>query len=623
MTANQTVTEGPEVTAGAPMHGPVRPPMQPGQLGWCKHALCNNPLYGDEWPHTVCDLCFGPNSEECAAGFGACHEDTDEEPADLASGDSTDSDEDDTDSEDDDTAPDGEPQWPPLGAAFGINICQPCADTAHSPTVTHAAAPGAQEETEAPQHTESVASMPIHTMDAAPAPCTDPDPTVSVTAKGHNETNAPAISGSERALEEALLRDAASAQAAASYHEWGDLPYQRVGGAVHQRLDGPWSKRVLQDRRARHTEEVIAQAARPADYQQPEALNFHTGRGMLVELGLRPRSPSPEALPDETIELPGEVHLDTLPGEAEEGMITPPCQTIPQSAYTDEEWEREMLNPPPQWGTPHPTHGYLANEDRAQSPPIDLDIPSIDQSGWGPVPGFPTPDAGLDKPQPSQEDEGEGKHMGGVGTWEAHAMQGNIANMVTCPPTPTDAEWAALRPWEQQLHRDQCRRAKASRVRAMMDMARCDHGTAEAAYDNMKGLMHITTVEHEREYILSWAKYTILADAHLEALQPHCKDGKLPPEQDQPGPHDESPSLTCKQPTAAHWSTAALNTASAPEPTHPGPPASRHEASHAEATVEAVTAKPCDIADEEKANSIMSRCLPYGMEAAFAAGEPH
>ena len=163
--------------------------------------------------------------------------------------------------------------------------------------MTHAAAPGAQEETEAPQHTESVASMPIHTMDAAPAPCTDPDPTVSVTAKSHNETNAPAISGSERALEEALLRDAASAQAAASYHEWGDLPYQRVGGPVHQRLDGPWSKRVLQDRRARHTEEVIAQAARPADYQQPEALNFRTGRWMLVELGLRPRSPSPESLP--------------------------------------------------------------------------------------------------------------------------------------------------------------------------------------------------------------------------------------------------------------------------------------------------------------------------------------
>ena len=120
-------------------------------------------------------------------------------------------------------------------------------------TVTHAAAPGAQEETEAPQHTGSVAYMPINTMDAAPAPCTDPDPTVSVTTKGHNEPNAPAISGSERALKEALLRDAASAQAAASYHEWGDLPYQRIGGAIHQRLDGPWSIRVLQGRRARHT----------------------------------------------------------------------------------------------------------------------------------------------------------------------------------------------------------------------------------------------------------------------------------------------------------------------------------------------------------------------------------
>ena len=90
-----------------------------------------------------------------------------------------------------------------------------------------------------------------------------------------------------------------------------------------------------------------------------DTLFWDTDEGMWVE---RP------VLPDETVELPDEVHLDNLPDEAEEGMITPPCQTIPQSAYTDEEWEREMLNPPPQWGTPHPTHGYLSNEDRAQLP---------------------------------------------------------------------------------------------------------------------------------------------------------------------------------------------------------------------------------------------------------------
>ena len=198
VTANQTVTEGPEVTAGAPIHGPVRPPMQPGQLGWCKHDRCINPLYGDEWPHTVCDMCFGPNSEECTAGFGARHEDTDEEPG-LVSGDPADSEEDDTDSEDDATAPGGEPQWPPLGAAFGINICQPRAGSA--------AAPGAHGDQEASQHMGPVAIMPIHTMDAAPTPCTDPGPTVSVTVKGHNATNAPAMSGSEKALEEALLRD--------------------------------------------------------------------------------------------------------------------------------------------------------------------------------------------------------------------------------------------------------------------------------------------------------------------------------------------------------------------------------------------------------------------------------
>ena len=77
-----------------------------------------------------------------------------------------------------------------------------------------------------------------------------------------------------------------------------------------------------------------------------------------------------------------------------------------------------------------------------------------------------------------------------------------------------------------------------------------------------------------RNYFITWAKYTILANAHLEALQPHCKDGKLSPENHQPSPHDASPSLTSRQPTAAHWSTAALDTVAAPEPTNPDPPAS-------------------------------------------------
>ena len=151
-----------------------------------------------------------------------------------------------TGSEDDSTMSDSEPQWPPWGAAFSIRIRQPYADTTHSPTVTPAAAPGAQDEPELLQHMGSVASVPIHTMEAALAPCTDPDPTVSVTVKRHTETNAPVTSSdSEKALEEALVRDATAARAATSYQRRGDLPYQRLNGPVHQRLDGPWSKRVL------------------------------------------------------------------------------------------------------------------------------------------------------------------------------------------------------------------------------------------------------------------------------------------------------------------------------------------------------------------------------------------
>ena len=50
---------------------------------------------------------------------------------------------------------------------------------------------------------------------------------------------------------------------------------------------------------------------------------------MLVKLGLRPRSPSPDALPDETVELADEVHMAALPDEAEEGMVPPPPHANP------------------------------------------------------------------------------------------------------------------------------------------------------------------------------------------------------------------------------------------------------------------------------------------------------
>ena len=143
--------------------------------------------------------------------------------------------------------------------------------------------------------------------------------------KRHHETNAPAISScSENALEEVLVRDATAARVAASYQKCGDLPYQRVGGPAHRRLDGPWSIRVLQGRRARYTDEVVSQASRPADYQEPEALTFRTGRGMLVELGLRPRAPSPDALPDKPVEQADEmqsVRLDRLYWDTERGRL--------------------------------------------------------------------------------------------------------------------------------------------------------------------------------------------------------------------------------------------------------------------------------------------------------------
>ena len=66
--------------------------------------------------------------------------------------------------------------------------------------------------------------------------------------------------------------------------------------------------------------------------------------------------------------------------------MTPPhhhrLQVIPQSAFTDQDWEAAMESQPPQWGTPHPTHGYLDTMDRASPesclrssnmPQIDID----------------------------------------------------------------------------------------------------------------------------------------------------------------------------------------------------------------------------------------------------------
>ena len=43
-----------------------------------------------------------------------------------------------------------------------------------------------------------------------------------------------------------------------------------------------------------------------------------------------------------------------------EGMVTLPEQVIPQSAFSNEDWEGALDSVVPQWGTPHPTHGYLA-----------------------------------------------------------------------------------------------------------------------------------------------------------------------------------------------------------------------------------------------------------------------
>ena len=82
----------------------------------------------------------------------------------------------------------------------------------------------------------------------------------------------------------------------------------------------------------------------------------------------------------------GAAHLQTLDQTVTDtGTVTPPHQMIPQSAFTDQDWEAEIESQPPQWGTPHPTHGYLDTVDRASPesslrssnmPQIDIDAPT-------------------------------------------------------------------------------------------------------------------------------------------------------------------------------------------------------------------------------------------------------
>ena len=92
-------------------------------------------------------------------------------------------------------------------------------------------------------------------------------------------------------------------------------------------------------------------------------------------------------------------------------------------------------------------------------------------------------------------------------------------------------EWNSMRPWEMQLYKDMCRRAKSSRIRLVMEVANCDRAIAEVAWTKVGTVPGHTGLEA----MILWA-----AQQHkkLTKLQQQCQQDLRNPSQ---GPPDDPP----------------------------------------------------------------------------------
>ena len=105
------------------------------------------------------------------------------------------------------------------------------------------------------------------------------------------------------------------------------------------------------------------------------------GRGMMVELGLAPRCPSPGEMTNETETLPDEVHHDTLPGEGREVHVFVPTGYIPTGGGCTAMWKQVA---PGEWICHNPSdavEGIESAHREEPEPELRFVAPMPDISG--------------------------------------------------------------------------------------------------------------------------------------------------------------------------------------------------------------------------------------------------
>lgn len=169
------------------------------------------------------------------------------------------------------------------------------------------------------------------------------------------------------------------------------------------------------------------------------------------------------------------------------------------------------------------------------------------------------------------------------------------SNMTPYPDAidPRSDKWKTMKPWEQQLYKDMCRRAKATRLRFIMDVARCDRHTATLAWRTAGIVPGHTGIEA----MILWAMKHAAEEA--TRLQQQCKgdlasrdehDDELASDLGGPAPNPPTPTSTARQASGDEGSIIDADN---------GMAMGMHKVA------------------ADTAADIMARCLPFGMGAAL------
>ena len=96
------------------------------------------------------------------------------------------------------------------------------------------------------------------------------------------------------------------------------------------------------------------------------------------------------------------------------------------------------------------------------------------------------------------------------------------------PIKPGSNEWNSTKPWEVQLYKDVCRRAKSSGIRLVMDVVKRDRAIAEVAWKKVGTVPGHTGLEA----LILWA--TQQQQQKLTKLQQQCQQDLQKPPQEPP-----------------------------------------------------------------------------------------